>query len=153
MIYLSYKVTNISLLNNYQKMEVLMKKYSLVVREMLTDGIMGLVFIICGILGIFKPISLFSVIIVTTVFIAEVAAIIFRFKNKFDIWDETAKSHYAEARRITLNILVISLHVVIILGLLFKTNISMNAFHIMTICGFIQLLLFTAFAVLEKRDM
>lgn len=129
-----------------------MKKYSLIVREMLTDGIMGFVFMICGISGLFKPISLFSVIIVTLVFIAEVFAIIFRLKNKFDVWDETAKSHYAEARRTTLNILVISLHVMVILGLLFKTNISINAFHIMALCGFIQLLLFTSFAVIEKRD-
>ena len=130
-----------------------MKKYSLVVREMLTDGIMGLVFMICGISRLFQPISLFSVIIVTLVFITEVTAIIFRLKNKFDIWDETAKSHYAQARRITLNVLLLFLHITIICGLLLKIDISINAFHIMTICGFIQLLLFTSFAVIEKRDM
>ena len=130
-----------------------MKKYSLIVREMLTDGIMGFAFIICGISGLFKPASLFSVIIVTLVLIMEIISIIFRLKNKFDIWDETAKSHYAQARRITLNILVVSLHIIIIGGILFKTNISINAFHLMPLCGFIQLLLFTSFAVIEKRDI
>lgn len=129
-----------------------MKKYSLIIREMLTDGIMGGVFIICGISGIFKPVSLFSVIIVTLVFLAEVISIIFRLKNKFDVWDETARLHYADARRITLNTLVLFLHIMAIVTIAFRITISINAYHIMILCGFVQLMLFTTFAIIEKRD-
>lgn len=147
MIYLSHKDTNIS-----QKREARMKKYSLIVRELLTDGIMGLVFIVCGIMGIFRPITLFSVVMVNISLAIEIIAIILRYKNKFEIWDEVARMHYSEARKITLNVLVIVLQIMLILGLCFKVNISINAFHIMILCGAIQIMLFIAFTVIEKRD-
>ena len=129
-----------------------MKKYSLIVRELLTDGIMGIVFVVCGIMGIFKPITLFSVFMVNISLVIEIVAIILRYKNKFEIWDEVAKMHYAEARKITLNVLVVALQIMLIIGLCFNVNISINAFHIMILCGTIQLMLFTTFTMIEKRD-
>ena len=129
-----------------------MKKYSLIVRELLTDGIMGFVFIICGVMGMFRPITMFSVFMVNISLAIEIIAIILRCKNKFEVWDEVARVHYAEARRITLNALVLILQIMLILGLCFNINISINAFHIMILCGFIQLMLFITFTMIEKRD-
>lgn len=129
------------------------KKYSLIVREMLADGVIGLAFVVCGVMGLFKPYTLFSVLVVNVALVLEIIGIILRQKNKFDVWDEVAKSHYAEARKITLYSLVIILHVMLILGLWFKFNISINAFHIMILCGAVQLMLFVTFTMIEKRDV
>lgn len=129
-----------------------MKKYSLIVREMLTDGIMGFVFVVCGIMGIFRPVTLFSVFMVNISLAIEIIAIILRYKNKFEVWDEAARTHYAEARKITLNVLIVVLQIMLIIGLCFNFNISINAFHIMILCGAIQLMLFTTFTMIEKRD-
>lgn len=127
-------------------------KHSLIVKELLTDGIMGFVFLIIGITGLIMPPTLISVIIVYTVFVAEIIAIIMRLKKKFDIWDETAKVHYATARKITIDTLVFILHICIILFIAFHISIEINAYHLMIICGAVLLIQSASFIILEKRD-
>lgn len=129
-----------------------MRKHSLILREFLTDGVMGAAFIICGIMGIVGPISLLTVIISAGAFVVEVISIILRYRKKFDVWDEAARLHYADARRVTLNIIILGLLLSGIFFLAFRFTIQINAYHIMIICGAIQVLLFSMFTFFEKRE-
>lgn len=78
---------------------------------------MGTGYVIIGIIGLFAPISLPTVILMYTVLAAEIIAIIMHLKNRFDVCDETAKEHYMSARRLTLGLLVLVLQILIILFL------------------------------------
>ena len=129
-----------------------MKKHSLILKELLTDGFMGTGYVIIGIIGLFAPISLPTVILMYTVLAAEIIAIIMHLKNKFDVWDETAKEHYMSARRLTLGLLVLVLQILIILFLCLQISVSINVYHIMIATGLVQILLTGSFIYFEKRD-
>ena len=134
-----------------------MKKLSLTARELLTDGSLGLGFLIAGIICTFRPVSLPALIVLDIAVVIEVLGIIFRFKGKYDVWDELAKAHYAKARKITLNTIMLILRIAIILWLflaLFEIDFSFEftVWHLMIVCGFIQILTPIIFAVIEKRD-
>ena len=83
--------------------------------------------------------------------IVEVISIILRYRNKFDR-DETARLHYADARRVILNIIISGLLLLGIFFLAFRFTIQINAYHIVIICSVIQVLLFSMFTFFEKRE-
>lgn len=130
---------------------MLTKKNSLVKKELMSEGVLCSSLIIIGIIGLFLPTNLFSVIIASVVFVVEIILLIIFRKSNFEIWDETAKTHYATARRITIDTLIIILHIFILIFNFFKISMEINTYHIMIITGSIMLIQMLVFIILEKR--
>lgn len=129
-----------------------MKKHSLVEQEIL-DAFVYVMYIILGVIGLINRESIISLVIAGLAIVLFFAVIIMRFKRKFDVWDETAKEHYATARRISLLILKCIGFVLVILGLIFRLEFTVGAFHLMIALGCSSILPSIVFIVLEKRDV
>lgn len=130
-----------------------MKKHSLIEKELLTDGIIGLVFLAIGIVGLIKPATLFSVVFAFAIVVVQIIAVIISFSKKFDTWDEMAKTHYATVDKIVNRVSILALLICIVVLNYFNISIEINACHLMIIYGSILLLQATLFIILEKRDL
>lgn len=130
-----------------------MKKHSLIEKELLTDGIIGLVFLAIGIVGLIKPATLFSVVFAFAIVVVQIIAVIISFSKKFDTWDEMAKTHYAIVDKIVNRVLILALLICIVVLNYFNISIEINACHLMIIYGSILILQATLFIILEKRDL
>lgn len=140
-----------------------MKKMSLTVKMLLTDGVTGAYFILLGVSALLGKMSNFPKAVLIAGIVLALGLLIFtivvRRNWKFDVWDETAKEHFANAREIVFDftrglILGVSVSLLIVVELL-KVNLAifqLSGWHLMIIYGMTELALAIIFAVLEKRD-
>lgn len=129
-----------------------MKRYSLIEQELL-DVLFFSMYIIIGVFGLINRNTIISLVTACLALVLILAISIVRLKRTFDVWDETAREHYAIARRITLKIVGCVFSMTIILFLIFRYEFVINAFHLMIIWGSIELLPSIVFIILEKRDV
>lgn len=130
-----------------------MKKHSLIEKELLTEGIVGLVFLLIGVVGLIKPATLFSVVFVFVIVAVQIIAVIMSFSKKFDTWDEMAKTHYATVDKVVNRISILALLICIVVLNYFNISIEINTFHLMIIYGSISIFQAALFITLEKRDL
>lgn len=136
-----------------------MKKMSLIKCTLISCGGLGIPCIIYGIIQLMvangllgKPVRTIAAVLVIASMLLFMLVIL---KVKSDIWDETAKEHYAEAHRITLRIvsravLVISVVLSALEGM--QKSFALRVGHVWIFYGVMEMVLWGSFAYLEKRD-
>lgn len=136
-----------------------MKKMSLVKCSLISLGGLGIPCIIYGSIQLMvangllgKPVKFVAAAIVIVIML--LFALVLS-KVKSDVWDETAKEHFAEAHRLTLRIVLRAVLVImIVLSALegMQKSFVLRAGHIWIFYGVIQLVFWGSFAYVEKRD-
>ena len=140
-----------------------MKKMSLTVKMLLTDGVSGAYFILLGVSALMEKMSNFPKAVLIAGIVLALGLLVFtsvvRRNWKFDVWDETAKEHFSYAREIVFEFtrgLIAGVACGLLIGVeLLKVNLAifqLSGWHLIIIYGITELALAITFAVLEKRD-
>jgi len=140
------------------------KQMSLTAKELFTNGITGIIFILCGVVIAVNesavelpPIVKWSVIALAMGML--ILRIIVNHTVTYDVWDETAKLHYEKARKIIFNFL----HGFLLgagITMLFcevaeiwpELSFKISAGYFLIFYGIMNLATAITFIVLEKRD-
>jgi len=136
-----------------------MKKLSLVKHNMIGNGGLGISCIIHGSAQLMGAYGLLGKnvkpIVSIVAMVCMLLCVLLLLKIKTDIWDETAREHYAEAHKIAFGLvhkilLVMTVVISALEGL--QKAFTLRAGHVWIFYGFIHLLLWGCFAYVEKRD-
>jgi len=127
------------------------KKYGIVQKTLITDGIAYSGTILMGILCTVKEPQLWTVIIGTIILVITAISFLFR-KVKTEPWDEMTKEYYNEARKITMNLIYL---MIVVLGLILgitRNGITITSSTILIIAGFIGLFQTFAYVWIERKN-
>lgn len=131
-----------------------MKKMSLVTKELLTNGLVWLSTIIAGICyGLIPNSEVTLIVFELVVSLSVIALLIEKNSQDFEVWDELAKEHNAEARRITFKCIGIFLVIGVLFMNIFEISFTIYSWHLFIFVGLINLVRTSVFIILEKRGM
>lgn len=113
--------------------------------ELLSDGLIGIVSVLVSVMDWFTNKELLACILLAFIVVIYVAVYIYQARAKKEPWDELTRENYANARRITLLFVEITLLIWAIICLAGHFQVTLKASHILFYYGMVKLVQTGAF--------
>lgn len=127
------------------------RKYTIVQKELITDGVAYSGTLLMGLLYTIQEPQLWVSVISAAILIITAISFLFR-RVKTEPWDEMTREYYNEARRITMNLIFL---MIVILGLFLvvtRNKIIVTSNVILIIAGIIGLFQTLTYVQIERKN-